>query len=110
MIVIAGGGIGGLTLGCALSRAGKSFRIFERASELRAVGAGIALSPNAFQALAHVGIEDQVRKCGWDLGIAEMCDSKGRILIRVQMPKIAAGLTSAMTRAKLQQVLLGALG
>src|SRR6185436_10917810 len=67
-------------------------------------------SPNAFQALAHVGIEDQVRKCGWDLGIAEMCDSKGRILIRVQMPKIAAGLTSAMTRAKLQQVLLSALG
>src|SRR5258705_6849072 len=110
MIVIAGGGIGGLTLGCALSRAGKPFRIFERAAELRAVGAGIALSANAFQALAHVGIEDQVRSCGWDLAIAEICDSKGRVLVRVHMPKLVAGVTRAMTRAKLQQVLLGALG
>lgn len=110
MIVIAGGGIGGLTLGCALSRARKPFRIFERAVELRAVGAGIALSPNAFQALAHVGIKDQVRRCGWDLAIAEICDSKGRVLVRVHMPKLVAGVTRAMTRAKLQQVLLGALG
>ena len=54
MIVIAGGGIGGLTLGCALSQARKPFRIFERAVELRPVGAGIALSPNAFQAFANL--------------------------------------------------------
>jgi 2-polyprenyl-6-methoxyphenol hydroxylase-like FAD-dependent oxidoreductase len=110
MIVIAGGGIGGLTLGCALSRAGKPFRIFERAAELRAVGAGIALSPNAFQALAQIGIEDQVRACGWDLKLAELCDSKGRLLIRVHMPKLAAGVTQAMTRANLQQALFTALG
>ena len=58
MIVIAGGGIGGLTLGCALSQARKPFRIFERAVELRPVGAGIALSPNAFQAFAHIGMFD----------------------------------------------------
>lgn len=102
MIVIAGGGIGGLTLGCALSRARKPIRIFERAAELRAVGAGIALSPNAFQALAHVGIEDSVRGCGWDLAIAELCDSQGRVLVRVRMPKLAAGVAKAMTRAKLQ--------
>jgi 2-polyprenyl-6-methoxyphenol hydroxylase-like FAD-dependent oxidoreductase len=79
MIVIAGGGIGGLTLGCALSRARKPFRILERASELRAVGAGIALSPNAFQALAHVGIEDQVRDGGWDLAVAELCGRGGAL-------------------------------
>jgi 2-polyprenyl-6-methoxyphenol hydroxylase-like FAD-dependent oxidoreductase len=110
MIVIAGGGIGGLTLGCALSQAGKPFRIFERAPELRPVGAGIALSPNAFEALAHIGIEDHVRACGWDLNVAELCDSKGGVLVRVRMPKLAAGVTQAMTRANLQQALLKALG
>src|SRR5262245_18597557 len=110
MVIIAGGGIGGLTLGCAFSRAGKPFRIFERALELRAVGAGIALSPNAFQALAHIGIEDQVRACGWDVAIAELCDSKGRVFVRVRMPKLAAGVTQAMTRANLQKALLKKLG
>jgi 2-polyprenyl-6-methoxyphenol hydroxylase-like FAD-dependent oxidoreductase len=110
MIVIAGGGIGGLTLGCALSQAGKPFRIFERAPELRPVGAGIALSPNAFEALAHIGIVDHVRACGWHLNVAELCDSKGGVLVRVRMPKLAAGMTQAMTRANLQQALLKALG
>lgn len=110
MIIIAGGGIGGLTLGCALSRAGRPFRIFERAVELRPIGAGIALSPNAFQALAHVGIQDQVRACGWDVAIADLCDSRGRVFVRVRMPKLAAGVTRAMTRADLQRALLKELG
>ncbi len=86
MIVIAGGGIGGLTLGCALSKARKPFRIFERATELRPVGAGIALSPNALQALAHIGLDERVRCCGWDLEVADLCDSKGRLLIRARVP------------------------
>jgi 2-polyprenyl-6-methoxyphenol hydroxylase-like FAD-dependent oxidoreductase len=110
MIVIAGGGIGGLTLGCALSQARKPFRIFERAVELRPVGAGIALSPNAFLALAHIGMDDQVRRCGWDLEVADLCDSKGRILIRAHVPKLSAGVTRAMTRSSLQQALIEALG
>jgi 2-polyprenyl-6-methoxyphenol hydroxylase-like FAD-dependent oxidoreductase len=35
MIIIAGAGIGGLTLGCALRRAGRPFHILERSAELR---------------------------------------------------------------------------
>src|SRR5436190_7342030 len=110
VIIIAGGGIGGLTLGCALSQARKPFRIFERAVELRPVGRGIALSPNAFQAFAHIGMDDRVRRCGWDLEIGDLCDSKGRVLIRARVPKLAAGVSKAMTRANLQQALIEALG
>jgi 2-polyprenyl-6-methoxyphenol hydroxylase-like FAD-dependent oxidoreductase len=110
MILIAGGGIGGLTLGCALSHARKPFRIFERAVDIRPVGAGIALSPNAFQALAHIGMDDRVRRCGWDMEVAELCNSKGRILIRAPAPKVHGGLTKAMTRTNLHQALIDGLG
>jgi 2-polyprenyl-6-methoxyphenol hydroxylase-like FAD-dependent oxidoreductase len=80
MIIIAGAGIGGLTLGSALARKRTPFRIFERVPELRPTGAGIALSSNAFQALAHIDIADQVRNRGWELASAEICDSQGRAL------------------------------
>ena len=40
-VVIIGAGIGGLTLGLALHAAGIPCRIFESASEIKAVGVGI---------------------------------------------------------------------
>ncbi|MFZ0403396.1 MAG: FAD-dependent monooxygenase, partial [Pseudolabrys sp.] len=40
-VLIIGAGIGGLTLGLMLHRAGIACRIFEAAPELKAVGVGI---------------------------------------------------------------------
>src|SRR5436190_6257384 len=110
MIVIAGAGIGGLTLGCALSRSGREFRIFERAAELRPVGAGIALSANAFQALAYIGLEERVRRCGCELAVADLCELSGRVLLSTRLGDLGPGGTVAMTRTGLQQALLAALG
>ena len=45
-VVVAGAGIGGLTLGIALARAGVKVDLYERADELREVGAAVALSAN----------------------------------------------------------------
>jgi len=50
-IIIAGAGIAGLASGLALSQAGIKVRIFERAPELSAIGAGLQLSPNAVKVL-----------------------------------------------------------
>jgi salicylate hydroxylase len=59
-IVIAGAGIGGLTAGLALARAGFEATVVERAPELTEVGAGLQLSPNAMKCLAFLGIAEAV--------------------------------------------------
>src|SRR5215212_3859121 len=57
-VLIIGAGIGGLTLGLMLRRAGISCRIFEAASELKPVGVGINILPHASRELCELGLED----------------------------------------------------
>jgi 3-hydroxybenzoate 6-monooxygenase len=59
-IVIAGAGIGGLSAALALSRKGFAVTVFERASAIREVGAGIQLGPNAFRIFASWGLEGRM--------------------------------------------------
>src|SRR4051794_36000814 len=56
-VIVVGAGIGGLTLGIALHRAGIPCRIFESVAELRAVGVGINLLPHATRELAGLGLD-----------------------------------------------------
>jgi 2-polyprenyl-6-methoxyphenol hydroxylase-like FAD-dependent oxidoreductase len=60
-VVVIGGGIGGLTAAVAFARRGIRAEIYEQAPELREVGAGVGLWPNAFRALAPLGLAEQVR-------------------------------------------------
>lgn len=55
-VVVAGAGIGGLTLGIALARAGVAVDLYERADELREVGAAVALSANGTRLLYRLGV------------------------------------------------------
>lgn len=59
-IVIAGGGIGGLSAAIALSKVGFEVEVVERAPALTEVGAGIQLSPNAVMGLTALGLIDPV--------------------------------------------------
>jgi 2-polyprenyl-6-methoxyphenol hydroxylase-like FAD-dependent oxidoreductase len=63
-ILIVGGGIGGLTLATALERVGLPFTLFERASQLNDVGAGIQLAPNAVKSLRQAGLGDEIMAAG----------------------------------------------
>jgi salicylate hydroxylase len=56
-LLVAGGGIGGLAAALALSRKGFEVSLFERASALSEVGAGLQLSPNAARILRELGVE-----------------------------------------------------
>jgi 2-polyprenyl-6-methoxyphenol hydroxylase-like FAD-dependent oxidoreductase len=61
-IVIVGGGIGGIATGLALSRRGYSVQILEQAPELREIGAGIQMPPNAFKAFKALGVLDEIQR------------------------------------------------
>ena len=59
-ITIVGGGIGGLSAALALQRFGFRVRVFEQARELREVGAGVTITPNAMHALHFLGLGRRV--------------------------------------------------
>lgn len=61
-ILIAGGGIGGLTAALALLKHGYDVDIYEQASELREVGAGLQLAPNGIRVLNEVGVLEDFLK------------------------------------------------
>jgi 2-polyprenyl-6-methoxyphenol hydroxylase-like FAD-dependent oxidoreductase len=63
-ILIAGAGIGGLTAGACLLRAGHDVTIFEQASELSEVGAGLQISANATHVLHHLGLRARLAEVG----------------------------------------------
>jgi salicylate hydroxylase len=63
-IIVIGAGIGGLTAALTLRRAGLDARVFEQAAELREVGAGIQISPNASRILNRLGLEESMRCMG----------------------------------------------
>lgn len=56
-VLIAGGGIAGLTLALTLHQIGVSCVIFESAREIRPLGVGINLQPNAVRELFDLGID-----------------------------------------------------
>jgi 3-hydroxybenzoate 6-monooxygenase len=57
-VLIAGGGIGGLSAAIALGRAGFDSTILERSKFTEESGAGIQLGPNATRLLARLGVLD----------------------------------------------------
>ena len=54
-IVIAGGGVGGLSAALALAKTGRASLVIERAPAFREVGAGLQLAPNASRILRDWG-------------------------------------------------------
>jgi salicylate hydroxylase len=61
-VAIIGAGIGGLTTALTLLRAGLEVQVFEQAAELREVGAGIQISPNATRLLHRLGLAEPLRQ------------------------------------------------
>src|SRR5690348_13480567 len=65
-IAVIGGGIGGLTAARALRQRGFEPIVYEAAPELKEIGAGVALHPNAIKALRSLDLEAAVRAFAWE--------------------------------------------
>src|SRR6202034_4529898 len=63
-VLIAGGGIGGLTLALSLHQIGVPCRIFESVAELKPLGVGINVLPHAVRELIELGLLDQLDASG----------------------------------------------
>jgi 2-polyprenyl-6-methoxyphenol hydroxylase-like FAD-dependent oxidoreductase len=65
-VLIAGGGIAGLSLALTCQQIRVPFRIFEATRELRPLGVGINLQPNAVREFFDLGLEERLP----DIGVA----------------------------------------
>ncbi|HVQ15476.1 MAG TPA: FAD-dependent monooxygenase, partial [Vicinamibacterales bacterium] len=113
-VVVAGAGIGGLTLAIALRRRGARVRVFERALHLGAVGAGIGLPANGVKALQTLGLGELVTRAGMVVGRAAILDARGRPLgSEVDLTGVYQGMGAslvALHRGRLHALLLEAVG
>ncbi|MFG2990414.1 FAD-dependent monooxygenase [Streptomyces sp. NPDC048257] len=110
--VVAGAGIGGLTVAVALHRRGWRVTVCERAAGPAAVGAGIVLAPNALRAFDTIGF-DVPRAAGRTLPAAMgLRRPDGRWLSRADTAAPAArygGPPLALHRSALAGALAAAL-
>ena len=114
-MLIVGAGIGGLTAALALRQAGFDAHVYEQASVLREVGAGVAISPNAVKVLHRLGLAEALRAVGV---VPRSLDSRdwqtGALLGRVPLAEAAVARWGApfyhLHRADLHDALRAALG
>jgi salicylate hydroxylase len=114
-VLIAGVGIGSLTAALALRQAGLDAHVYEQASVLREVGAGVAISPNAVKVLHRLGLAQALQSVGV---VSDSMDSRdwqtGAVLGRVPLADAAVKRWGApfyhLHRADLHDALRAALG
>lgn len=106
--IVVGGGIGGLSAAIALRRAGIQADVYERAPELREVGAGISLWPNATRQLRRWGLLDEIVRRGFRFTDGEMRNARGDLLAGMPVPAADAPAV-LIHRADLHAVLADAL-
>ena len=124
-VLIAGGGIGGLTAALALLQRGFEVDVYEQAQRLEEVGAGVQLSPNGTRALHALGVLGALEKLSctaegkevrhwktgetwklFDLGV-EAIERYGFPYLTVWRPDLLETLANAVRRQKQDAIHLG---
>jgi salicylate hydroxylase len=127
-VLIAGGGIGGLSAALALLQRGFDVEVYEQAPRLEEVGAGVQLSPNGTRALHAMGVLEQLTELSctaegkevrhwksgetwklFDLG-AEAIERYGFPYLTVWRPDLLDVLAAAVRGQNREAIHLGARG
>jgi salicylate hydroxylase len=113
-ILIAGGGIGGLTTAIALRHHGIDALVLEQAEVMAEIGAGIQIASNAAIVLREVGLESAIRAVGVKPQSYDYRDLRsGRMLYKAPLGEEAAGRYGApmynIHRADLVHILFDAV-
>ncbi len=113
-VLIAGGGIGGITAALCLLDAGIEVEVYERAAALGEVGAGIQISPNGVKVLLRLGLKPALDRIAFRPEALEMrMGASGTKLFAIPMRDVAEQRFGApyyhIHRADLMTVLSDAL-
>jgi salicylate hydroxylase len=108
-IIVAGAGIGGLTVSLTLANAGFRVIVMEQAERLEETGAGIQLSPNASRILVSLGLGERIADSAVTPEAIEIGAANGKSLARIPLGEKAAQRYGApywaIHRADLQSIL-----
>ena len=124
-VLIAGAGIGGLTAALAALRQGHEVEVYEQASELKEVGAGVQLSANGTRVLYALGVGEELKSFSceatgkeirlWNTGETWKLFDLGKVSIErygfpyftVYRPDLLDVLARAVRRLKADAIHLG---
>src|SRR5215468_11322292 len=107
-VIVAGGGIGGLSLALSLHQAGIPFRVYEAVRDPAPLGVGINLQPTAVRELTELGLGDELARTGIPTGVLSYFNKFGQ-LIYSEKRGVAAGYNwpqYSIHRGRLQSLLL----
>ncbi len=110
--IILGGGIGGLCAAIALRQVGLDVTVYEKASSLGDVGAGLVLWPNALRVLRQLGAAEMATQAGSTIEHGQIRTAAGKILARSEpgeLQRLYGEPTMAIHRADLHHILLSLL-
>jgi FAD-dependent urate hydroxylase len=108
-VLIIGGGIGGATAALALRKIGVEALVFERATELKEVGAGLGLWLNAVSVFDKLGIGEKIRSISQPLVYGDMCRPDGKTISSMKISDVIGSEDTGnfvMHRAALHNAIL----
>lgn len=89
-VLVVGGGIGGLTAALSCLHFGHDVTVFEQASELRDVGAGIQVPPNAMKVFEALGIDNLIEENAFrPESIEARMGESGRVIFTIPLAQQA---------------------
>lgn len=110
-VIIVGAGIGGLTAGIAMAKAGYDIEIYDRVSDLRPAGAGISLWSNGVKVLNRLGLGKEIAAIGGQMDRMEYRSVTGEVLNHIDLLPLMHQVGQRpypVSRTDLQQMLRNA--